>query len=158
MIARPGARRPGSGLTDAAGIGYGAGMAETPAVMVTVKGEKGYAQAIRAAGHAWTSDEPPARGGSDTGPTPTALYLSGLGACTAITLRMYADRKGWELGSVQVRCTLFPREEGRPRIEREIRLGAPLSDEQKAKLSDIADRTPVTKLVMNGAELETRLV
>src|SRR5229473_2882968 len=54
----------GSGLTDAAGIGYGAGMAVTPAVMVTVKGEKGYAQAIRAAGHAWTSDEPTARDGS----------------------------------------------------------------------------------------------
>jgi len=132
-------------------------MAETPTLVVTVEGEKGYAQSIRAGRHTLTSDEPVARGGTDTGPTPTGLYLSSLGACTAITLRMYADRKGWELGSIRVRCTLFHREETRSRIEREITLSAPLPPEQKAKLLEVAGRTPVTKLVMDGVELETRL-
>ena len=132
-------------------------MAETRVVLATVEGEKGYAQAVRAGRHSWTSDEPVDRGGGDTGPSPVALYASALGACTAITLRMYAERKGWELGRMRVRCTLFRREEARWRIEREIAFGAPLSDEQKAKLLEIASRTPVTKLVKEGAELETRL-
>ena len=144
-------------MTGAARIGYGRGMAETPTLQVTVEGEKGYAQSIRAGGHTWTSDEPVARGGTDTGPNPTALYLSSLGACTAITLRMYADRRGWELGSIRVRCVLFRREETRSRIEREIACGAQLSDEQKAKLLEIADRTPVARLVIDGVELKTRL-
>lgn len=132
-------------------------MSETPAVTVTVEGKTGYAQSIRSGQHTWTSDEPASRGGTDTGPSPSALLLSALGACTAITLRMYGERKQWELGVIRVRCALFPRTDARPRIERELTVASSLTDEQRRKLLEIAGKTPVTKIVMNGAEVETRL-
>ena len=132
-------------------------MSETPAVTVTIEGKTGYAQTIRSGQHVWTSDEPASRGGTDTGPNPTALLLSALGACTAITLRMYAERKQWELGVIRVRCALFPRKDARPRIERELTVASSLTEEQRAKLLELAGKTPVTKIVMNGAEIATRL-
>jgi putative redox protein len=132
-------------------------MSDTASVTVTVEGKTGYAQDIRSGAHEWTSDEPASRGGGDTGPNPTALLLSALGSCTAITLRMYAERKKWELGVIRVRCALFPRKDARPRIQRELTVAASLSDEQRAKLLEIAEKTPVTKIVMNGAEVATKL-
>ena len=132
-------------------------MSETPAVTVTIEGKTGYAQTIRSGQHVWTSDEPASRGGTDTGPNPTALLLSALGACTAITLRMYAERKQWELGVIRVRCALFPRKDARPRIERELTVASSLTEEQRARLLEIAGKTPVTKIVMDGAEIATRL-
>ncbi|HWE25263.1 MAG TPA: OsmC family protein [Myxococcales bacterium] len=132
-------------------------MSETPAVAVTVEGKAGYAQSIHSGHHTWTSDEPAARGGTDTGPNPSALLLSALASCTAITLRMYAERKQWELGIIRVRCALFPRKDARPRIDREITFSASLSDEQREKLAEIAGKTPVTKIVMDGAEVETKI-
>src|SRR3954466_2381334 len=93
-----------------------------------------YAQEIRSGRHRLTADEPKSNGGTDTGPAPYALLLSALGACTSITLRMYADRKGWTLGAIDVRLRMLKSHDGRDRIEREIRFGAPLSDEQRARL------------------------
>jgi putative redox protein len=144
-------------LTRERAIRYRAHMTDAPAVTVTVEGKTGYAQSIRSGQHVWTSDEPVSRGGTDTGPNPTALLLSALAACTAITLRMYAERKSWELGVIRVRCAIFPRKDARPRIERELTFAASLSDDQRAKLMEIADKTPVTKVVMNGAEIATKL-
>ena len=132
-------------------------MTDTPVVTVTVEGKTGYAQIIRSGQHAWTSDEPVSRGGTDTGPNPTALLLSALGACTAITLRMYAERKSWDLGIIRVRCAIFRRKDERPRIERELTVAASLTEEQRAKLLEIAGKTPVTKIVMDGAEIATKL-
>ena len=132
-------------------------MSETPAVTVTIEGKTGYAQSIHSGQHVWTSDEPASRGGTDTGPNPTALLLSALGACTAITLRMYAERKQWELGVIRVRCAIFPRKDARPRIERELTVASSLTEEQRARLLEIAGKTPVTKIVMDGAEIATRL-
>jgi putative redox protein len=132
-------------------------MAETPAVNVIIEGKTGYAQNIRAGQHTWMSDEPTARGGTDTGPNPSALLLSALGSCTAITLRMYAERKKWELGTIRVRCALFPRKDARAHIERELTFSASLSEEQRAKLLEIAGKTPVTKIVMDGAEVATKI-
>ena len=132
-------------------------MTETPAVTVTVEGKTGYAQTIRSGQHTWTSDEPVTRGGTDTGPNPTALLLSALAACTAITLRMYAERKSWDLGIIRVRCAIFRRKDERPRIERELTVAASLTEEQRAKLLEIAGKTPVTKIVMDGAEIATKL-
>jgi putative redox protein len=131
-------------------------MAETPTMTVTVEGKTGYAQSIRSGAHAWTSDEPVSRGGTDTGPNPTALLLSALASCTAITLRMYAERKKWDLGVIRVRCALFPRKEERPRIEREITFSASLSADQRANLGEIAEKTPVTKIVRDGSEITTK--
>jgi putative redox protein len=125
---------------------------------VSMECAAGYAQAIRAGHHHLTADEPKSNGGTDTGPGPYALLLSGLGACTAITLRMYADRKGWVLGAIDVRLRMLKSRDGHERIEREIRFGAPLSDEQRARLNEIAGKTPVTRTVSAGAPITTTIV
>ena len=119
--------------------------------------ETGYACVIRAGRHQLTADESTARGGTDTGPAPYQLLLSGLAACTAITLRMVAARKGWELGSIHVDLELHKDAEGgRDRITRAISLTGPLDDRQKAALADIAEKTPVTKTIKAGATIETK--
>ena len=121
-----------------------------------VQSAQGYAQAIRAGGHELTADEPVRAGGTDTGPTPYGLLLAGLGACTAITLRMYAERHGWELGQIRVSLRLFKEGEA-DRIERDIRCSAPLTEEQLVRLREIAERTPVTKTIKAGATIATQL-
>jgi putative redox protein len=118
----------------------------------------GYAQTIRAGGHQLTSDEPSSNGGTDTGPAPYALLLSALGSCTAITLRMYADRKGWALGTIEIGLRMLKSKDGRERIDREIRIGATLTDEQKAKLGEIAGKTPVTRSITAGVPITTTVV
>jgi len=132
----------------------------TPEVLVATasleSGTAPYAQQTRIGHHVVPSDEPAARGGGDTGPTPTGLLLAALASCTSITLRMYADRKRWDLGTVHVDVRFF-RAGGAERIERTIRLGAALAPEQHARLGEIADKTPVTKMVMTGVPITTRV-
>lgn len=124
----------------------------------TIESGEGYAQAIRAGRHALTADEPVALGGKDTGPAPYQLLLAGLGACTSITLTMYAQRKGWDLGKVTVRLKIF-REEETERIERTIELSNEgVTAEQREKLVEIAGKTPVTKTIMRGTKIATHLV
>lgn len=125
---------------------------------VSMECAAGYAQSIRAGQHQLTADEPKSNGGTDTGPAPYALLLSGLGACTAITLRMYADRKGWALGQIHVRLSMLKARDGRERIERVITFGAPLSDDQRARLGEIAGKTPVTRTVSAGAPITTTII
>jgi putative redox protein len=121
--------------------------------------QAGYACAIRARRHALTADEAALHGGTDTGPTPYELLLSALAACTAITLRMVAERKGWDLGSIHVDVELHKDDETRAdRIVRTISLGRTLDAQQKAALAEIAERTPVTKTVKAGAPIETRFL
>jgi putative redox protein len=127
-----------------------------PIAEVTMTGEQGYAQRAGMRQHAVLADEPAGRGGTDTGPTPYELLLSALGACTAITLRMYAAQKGWELGRIEVRLKFF-HEEDAERIERELKFGAPLAGEQRERLLEISARTPVTRTVSRGTRVETRL-
>jgi putative redox protein len=115
-----------------------------------------HTQRLRIGHHEVTADEPPANGGGDAGPSPTGLMLAGLASCTSITLRMYADRKGWALGTVRVDARLLRAGEAQ-RIERTIRFGAALSPEQIARLLEIADKTPVTKIVKGGVPIETRV-
>jgi putative redox protein len=122
-----------------------------------VNSSAGYAQQIEASGHYLTADEPESNGGTNTGPAPYALLLSALGACTSITLRMYADRKGWALGEIHVALRHEKNAEGADHIDREIRLGASLSDEQRTRLGEIAEKTPVTKTLKTGATIATRL-
>ncbi len=115
---------------------------------------KGYRTEIVSNGFPLIADEPESMGGSNTGPTPYDFLLSGLGACTAMTLRMYADRKGWPLQAVDVKLThakVHARDSERTEsttgtidhIDREVTLTGPLGDDQKARLMDIADRCPV---------------
>jgi putative redox protein len=122
----------------------------------TLESTAGYAQKIRAGHHELSADEPLHSGGTDTGPTPYGLVLSGLGACTSITLRMYAERKGWDLGTVQVDLRMFKDAAGAERIERTVRLGNPaLTAEQKTRLAEIAEKTPVTRTIKAGAPIAT---
>jgi len=77
-----------------------------------------------------TADDPRERGGTDAGPAPYDLLRSALGACSAITLRMYAERKGWTLGTIHVELEHHKRHDGTEHIERRVRFSAPLSDHQ----------------------------
>lgn len=116
----------------------------------------GYATSIRAGHHALTSDEPVASGGTDTGPPPFQLVLAGLGACTAITLRMYGDRKSWTLGTIRIDLEML-REGDATRIRRVVTCSEPLTAEQRAKLVEIAGKTPVTKVLQAGSAIETEV-
>ena len=121
----------------------------------TVTGANGYAQKITAAGHDFTSDEPERRGGTNTGAPPFELMLSSLGACTAITLRMYGDRKQWKLGTIDVKLRLLKEGEQPLRIERKISVSETMDAEQQAKLLEIADKTPVTRALAPGVPIQT---
>lgn len=121
-----------------------------------VKGTSGYAQRITTtAGHELASDEPEKRGGTNTGPAPFDLMLSSLGACTAITLRMYSERKQWTLGAIDVRLRLMKDGDGPMRIERKISVSEAIDDEQQAKLLEIAEKTPVTRVLAAGVPIQT---
>jgi putative redox protein len=123
----------------------------------TVESVSGYAQSIHTGGHALTADEPVGGGGTNTGPAPYGLLLSALGACTSITLRMYAERKKWELGRIQVTLRHEKTAEAE-HIEREVSFGALLTEEQRTRLAEIVEKTPVTKTIKAGAPIQTRFV
>ncbi|AOZ02458.1 osmotically inducible protein C [Cupriavidus sp. USMAHM13] len=113
-----------------------------------------YRTDIVVGGHAITADEPPALGGKGAGPAPYDLLLASLGACTAITLKMYAERKGWSFASLDVSLRIVGSEERR--IERTLAIQG-LDDGQKARLAEIAERTPVTLTLKSGLPIDTRL-
>ena len=115
-----------------------------------------YAQDMQMRHHSLASDEPESRGGKDAGPTPNELLLSALGACTSMTLRMYAERKGWDVGVVSIALDLVKDGEA-DRIERTISFEKPITDEQRARLLEIAGKTPVTKTIMHGAAITTTI-
>ena len=131
-------------------------------------GPGGYLTEIQVNRHSLVADEPTAVGGTDQGPTPFDLLVAALGACTSMTLRMYADRKGWPLEAASVRlkhekihasdCASCELQEGMlDRIEREIEIEGPLNAEQKERLLHIADRCPVHKTLTSEVEIKTRL-
>jgi len=120
--------------------------------------QTGDACVIRAGRYTLTADESASHGGTDTGPAPYQLLVSALAACTAITLRMVAARKGWELGSIHVEVELHKDATGADRIARSISFSAALSDEHKATLADVAEKTPVTKTIKAGAPVETKFL
>ncbi|MEI9885536.1 MAG: OsmC family protein [Rhizomicrobium sp.] len=114
-----------------------------------------YAVDIKAGHHALTGDEGVSAGGGDTGPAPFAFVLAGLGACTAITLRMYAEHKDWKLTGLAVDLEYF-RDDDKFRIERVLHIEGDLDAAQRARIADIAERTPVTLALKAGATINTR--
>ena len=110
---------------------------------------------VRVGAHQLTADEPAAAGGGDIGPSPFGLLLSGLAACTATTLRMYAERKGWELALVDVDVRYDVDVDGRAVIERNITVPVDLAPEQRQRLADVAERTPVTLAIRAGTPIAT---
>jgi putative redox protein len=112
----------------------------------------------RSTSSAFLVDEPVSAGGLGSGPTPYDLLSAALGACTAMTLRLYADRKGWplehvEVGVVHHRASLKDRD----LFERTISLKGPLDEAQKARLLQIADGCPVHRTFDRGADVTTTL-
>ena len=116
------------------------------------------ASVIKNGPHQLRADEPENNGGQGSGATPYQLLLSGLGACTAATLRMYADRKGWKLGTIHVDLELHKQDEKETgTIKRFISFSEPLTDEQKTRLGEIAEKTPVTRTIKAGAPIATEI-
>jgi putative redox protein len=131
-------------------------MSNKPVAVASVKSEeKPYGVCIDSGGHVLRGDEPVAHRGGDTGPAPFGLLLSGLGACTAITLRMYAERKQWPLTGADVELSYVVQDRSTRWIDRVITLRGPLDDDQRAKLAEIAEKTPVTKAVRAGTDIRT---
>lgn len=130
-------------------------------VTVGETGEGSYTQSVQAGRHTLTADEPLDRGGLDKGPNPFELLLGGLGACTTMTIRMYADRKGWPLEKVSVRLTHSKIEElgngVADIITRDISLEGDLDAEQRQRLLEIANKCPVHKTLENHPRMLTRL-
>jgi len=110
-------------------------------------------------GNTWRADEPVEDGGGNTGPAPHRLLLSALGACTAITVQMYAARKQWPLERVDVELQFNPA--GTPAsgndISRMIRLEGPLDDEQRERLLQIANKCPIHKVLTGDVRVESML-
>ena len=140
-----------------------------------------FLRGIQAGRHTWLADEPVRMGGSDLGPDPYALLLSSLGACTSMTIRMYANRKGMKLDDVVV--DLVHRRETLPAgstgsaessstagaashgstqtedvFERQITLKGELSDAERQRLLEIADKCPVHKTLTGRIRITTQLV
>ncbi len=110
---------------------------------------------LQAGKHALLADEPPGNGGRDAGPAPYDLLLAALGACTAMTLRMYADRKGWRIDALDVDLRILGTPEAR-RIKRVVTIAGP-DAAARARLAEIAERTPVTLTLKQGIAIETQL-
>jgi len=110
----------------------------------TARRSTNLAHSVSIRDHQLVVDEPRTRGGEDEGPSPEELLAASLAACTAITIEMYAQRKGWELGPVEVDAQFTPAERGCPtRFDLVLRLPAGLSDEQIANLRVIAAKCPI---------------
>jgi putative redox protein len=119
---------------------------------------KGFETEIAIREHRLTADEPADSGGGDTGPTPTELMAAALASCTAITLEMYAERKGWELGAVEVDVDWPDAVKGGKKLQVDIRIPAELTDEQRERLVVIAGKCPVHKaLVADDLEIDDSL-
>jgi putative redox protein len=115
----------------------------------------GYAVRMTAGSHELSSDEPVSAGGGDTGPAPYEVLLAALAACTSITLRMYADRKGWPLGQISVDVRFLRDAHGAEKVERHVSFSETLPEEQRARLAEISEKTPVTKTLKQGLTIVT---
>lgn len=118
-------------------------------------GRTHYAVEVTTGQHRFAADEPKSAGGNDAGPSPFDLLLSSLGACTAITLRMYAERKQWPLATIEVRLAYRWRDD-EPLIERQVTVEG-LDPEQRRRCAEIAEKTPVTRALKRGITINTTL-
>ena len=141
---------------------------EEHGVAVVRGGRSGFAQDIVVSGHSLRADEPPSVGGTDTGPNPYDLLLSALGACTSMTLRMYADRKKWPVEGITVRlrhhrihaedCEDCETEKGRvDEIFVEVDVRGDLDAEQRGRLLEIAAKCPVKRTLVSETKVRSSL-
>lgn len=134
--------------------------------LATATNEGGLRTKIRMRGFTLIADEPSSVGGTERGPTPYDYLNAGLAACTAMTLRMFADRKNWPLAAVAATvthdrvhaddCADCEHDDGRiDRFDRTLRITGDLDDEQRARLRAIADRCPVHRTLEGQIEVHT---
>ncbi|OTG67051.1 osmotically inducible protein C [Acinetobacter sp. ANC 4470] len=113
---------------------------------------------VRSGTHQFITDKPESFGGQDQGPEPYDLLCSGLISCTMITLQMYANHKGIELGGFSVEVDFNANKEGKEWIERRLSFAQSLSEELKQKILEISSKTPVTKTLLRSVEMKTVIV
>jgi len=133
-----------------------------PVVAVVESGNGPYAQVVTAGRHVMGADELEHLGGHDTGPSPYQYLLAGLGACTAMTVRMYAERHKWPLDKVAVELRheriAAPGGVGRiDRFARLVRLSGNLTTEQRARLREVAEKCPVSQTLQRASLVTTDL-
>ena len=113
---------------------------------------------VRVRSHTITADEPKDRGGDDDGPSPQELLAASLASCTAITMEMYARRKGWDVTGLTVDCEYTPAERGTPtRFDVVMKMPAHLSDEQVERLEVIAAKCPVHRTLEGEVAFDERV-
>jgi putative redox protein len=143
-------------------------MEEKKYTVVSMTPNLGFTTHIQAGSHKWAADEPKEAGGNDEGPSPYDLLVSALGACTGMTINMYAKRKGYKLTNVTVYLShnkvyiedCLDCEKNSTKIdmiEREIQLEGELTEDEKKRLMVIADKCPVHKTLTNGFTMKTKL-
>ena len=140
-----------------------------PRSVLVNSGSLRYVQNISVGSHVLQADEPSEYGGNDVGPNPYELLLAALGACTSMTVQMYAERKQWPLQGVQVSlsyakvhaedCAECETKVGMvDRIGMEISFTGDLSEEQQRRLLEIANKCPVHRTLASRAQIDTRLI
>jgi putative redox protein len=124
----------------------------------TATRENGYRHVVRVRSHDLSIDEPTDTGGTDAGPSPQELLAASLASCTAVTMEMYAGRKGWDVGDLEVVCEYTPAERGCPtRFSLILRFPPTLSDDQVAKLQVIAAKCPVHRTLDGEVMFDERV-
>ena len=124
----------------------------------TATRQSGYRHTVRIRQHELICDEPAEKGGTDEGPSPQELLAASLSTCVAITIEMYAERKGWDVGATEVECSFAPSERGAPtRFELILRLPDHLTDEQVDRLKVIAAKCPVHRTLEGEVMFDERV-
>mgnify|MGYP003683179911 CR=1 FL=1 len=133
-------------------------MAKKSAAVVLT--DKNYLAEAKMRNHFLTIDEPVASGGDDNGPTPVEYLLTAIGSCVSITLRMFAERKGWDVGKITVIVSQkeeLTKDGIKKSLVEEISFEKEITEEQKEKLLVIAGKCPVAKMIKGETEIETSI-
>ena len=125
---------------------------------VTVINEHQHVQQVVSGHHHLTADEAVGAGGSDAGFAPRELLLASLGTCTAVALRKHAAQNDWMLGKITVGVRWSRDAQGREHIERRLSFGRPLTAEQKTRLLEVAEMTPVSAVLRAGIRIQSSVV
>jgi putative redox protein len=127
-------------------------------VVVAETGEGKLVNAVQAGGIVFRADEPPSAGGDGKGPGPFELLSAALGACTSMTLRLFAGRRGWKLDHIEVRVRHGRTGDGASLFVRDIMLDGELDEDQRRTLLEIAEKCPVHKTLAAGSKVVSGLV
>jgi putative redox protein len=130
----------------------------TRSMRATARQREKFQHDVTAGGHTVVVDEPQTTGGDDAGPSPQELLAAALASCTAVTMEMYAQRKGWDVADLVVDCRYTPAERGCPtRFELVLKMPAHLDEEQVERLSAIAAKCPVHRTLEGEVAFDERV-